>query len=69
VWPDSVHLGNARLGAGQHRTDVRASIGYSDPDALPINAQANDVPAAASRNGGFNQSALYNPVVDHWEWC
>ncbi len=36
------------------------TIQYDDPDAIPINAQANGVAAAASRNGGFTQAAVNN---------
>jgi hypothetical protein len=36
------------------------TIQYSDPDAIPINAQANGVAVAASRNGGFTQAAVNN---------
>jgi hypothetical protein len=36
------------------------TIRYSDPDAIPINALANGVPAAMSRNGGFTQVAVNN---------
>ena len=36
------------------------TIQYADPDAIPINAQANGVAAAASRNGGFTQAAVNN---------
>ena len=36
------------------------TIQYDDPDAIPINAQANGVAAAASRNGGDTQAAINN---------
>jgi hypothetical protein len=36
------------------------TIQYSDPDAIPINAQANGVAAGMSRNGGDTQAAVNN---------
>jgi hypothetical protein len=42
-------------GAGVAGADT---IRYSDPDAIPINAEANGVAAASSRNGGFTQAAV-----------
>jgi len=34
------------------------TIQYSDPDAIPFNAQANGIKAANIRNGGFTQAAV-----------